>query len=216
MKLISGVVLMATLAISGCAYYSKMAVPMSPMEKEKIEMIEHISRESQSVRLFMLGGVPSAMDMVKEAIAELNGDGIVNLEVTLSEGFFGPITFPKVTIEGDVVRVRSNESYSLGPAIHQPIEKLRPEVAQAVAVKPELKTAQIDSVEMIKWKSEVLAAKKNSWVIKGFSKFQKRTDQNIEYSDWVLKLTTTDFLDYQTSDYNVIEWVLEKLKKERN
>jgi len=208
------VLLSTVLYFSGCAYYSKMAVPVSPCDKDNLEVIAHVNKASQGVRLFMIGGVPSAMELVKKTIDEMNGDGIVNLEVTFSEGFLGLITFPTVTIEGDIVRLRSHEINSASLTSPMQPESSTGEASRVDPVQRAIRPNQDESAELQDWRVKVLNTYKSRWVSKAFADYIKKTDQNIEFSAWVKKLTSADFLEYQNSSFGLRDWVVEKLKKE--
>lgn len=93
--------------LNSCVYYSKIAIPEDATLKPHKQKIQHVKKSKIGFRFFTIpASIPSGMNLINEAVAEARGDGMVNVEVTFSEFslFFPLFTFPKVTIEGDVVK----------------------------------------------------------------------------------------------------------------
>ncbi|GEM_PF-2099121 len=220
--------------VSGCAYYSKMALPENPIDKDKVQVIEHVSKSASSVRLFMLGGVPSAMELISKTVSEANGDGIVNLEVTLSEGFFGPLTFPKVAIEGDIVKVVDHAAQSIKPAMDilitdtttseaspipsvQTASKTKTLFNKMVGKIPEIGTnnsqgiAQPDSAATYAieaWKTAILGLNNNDVIYEDWYRFLRQTRQKIKFPAWAAGLTAQEYEHFVQSKKPLVDWLL--------
>ena len=196
--------------VSGCAYYSKMALPENPIDKDKVQVIKHVSESASGVRLFMLCGVPSAMDLIKKTISEVNGDGIVNLEVTLSEGFFGPLTFPKVQIEGDVVQILGRAAPGLKSATDSQtpaITKL--EIVPATSTPAAVLAPRAVDYTFETWKSALLALNNNDVIYEDWYRFLRRTKQKIKYPAWAADLTTHDYDQFLESKKALVDWLID-------
>lgn len=204
-----------SLMIAGCAFYSTMAVPANPVDKDKLEFITHVNNQATGLRFLSLGNVPSAMALANESVRKAKGDGIVNLEVTFSEGFFGPISIPRVTIAGDVVRLKSRETAAaavwgpeasgVAPAIPAPVVEAVP---SALPVGP-------TNSKVEKWKEDLLKQINTRYVKKGWDSYLQRTGKTITYEAWVSSLSEKDYNEYKKSIYGIQRWLTNKWKAEK-
>ncbi len=93
--------------LTGCAYYSKMAVPKRLVTEGhgQVTVVKHVKESATGFRIFTIPvSIPSANKVANNAIDQNGGDGIANLEVDFSEFNIFIVSFPHVTVEGDVVK----------------------------------------------------------------------------------------------------------------
>jgi len=224
--------LIASLLTSGCAFYSKAALPMNPIDKEKLQFIKHVKVTSHGIRVMMLGtGAPSVLDLVNKAVAEADADGMVNLEVTFSEGLLGLFSFPTVTIEGDIVRVASPNTARVawGTSTVQAKEEVGEEgedTVPAVLAKedkeqeivpttpPQATNHQKQPLSFEDWKKEMLETYNNSTVFYGWADYRKKTNQEIKFKEWVNQLNEEDYKSFVNSKAEKGDWLLWKWRED--
>ena len=205
-KIIRLVLVLSLLSLlSGCAYYSKMAVPGEPAQEGKYEILEHIKKSVTGTRFLTIPvNIPSSAQIIKEEIARLDGDGIINLETTFSEFNFFLFSFPIVEVEGDVVKIAAQTTE---PSTVQktPSE----EVAQPL----QTRKSKVDSKEFSKWKKKIvqyLNTDSFEWKWKSFAKSNSIT---ISREDWVQSLPESEYQQYLSSGESFTKWLEKKLKE---
>ena len=214
-------ILICGFIFTNCAYYSKMAIPEIPSEKDKYKVLGHVTKSATGFRFLTLGNVPSAMGLVKKAIRQKGGDGIVDFEVTFSECSFLIFSFPQVTISGDVVKNLSNDtvvSFLSSDTIEQKINKVEQKINKNEAEREKIiqeteKTKQTSESMIQDWKSEILKQYRRSYYGDEWRKHLRKTGKEIDKNEWVEKLTEKDYDNYLNSGLKVGQWMVKKWKE---
>jgi hypothetical protein len=210
------IILVVSVLISGCTmHYSKVAVPVLPESRGQYQIIKHMNQSSTGFRLFTLGsGAPSAIELINDAVKQAGGDGIINTEISFSEAFLGPFSFPKVKVSGDVVRLFTKTAVvSQLRAPTQTIDLLTPTPEKQFEAKPveTQNTRNTKYADSAAWKSAIRALKRENSIYDEWWGYLRRTRENISYETWVSNLTDQDFVIYTQSGDNLLQWVQKRL-----
>lgn len=205
-KIIRLIIVISLLSLlSGCAYYSKMAVPGEPAQQGKYEIIKHIKTSVTGTRFLMIPiNIPSSAQIIKNEVALLGGDGIINVETTFSEFNLFVLSFPIVEVEGDVVKIVAQ--------IPEP-STLQQEPSGQVVQPSQARKYQPESEEFYKWKKKIAQYLKDDSYNWRWKSYVKRNSITISLEDWVKSLPESEYQQYLSSGMSFDKWLQKKLKE---
>ena len=187
--------------LSGCAYYSKMAVPGEPAQQGKYEILKHIKKSVTGTRFLTIPvNIPSSAQIIKDEVAAVGGDGVINLEVTFSEFNFFLLSFPIVEVEADVVKIAGKVT-----DIHRSEEGL---ISKQLEIKSQIPDSDQNAFE--EWKREILKYGDLQLKMK-WKSFVKRNSISVSWEEWVKSLSRSEYEDYLQSKLKVRKWLGNRL-----
>lgn len=191
--------------LSGCAYYSKMAVPGEPAQEGKYEILKHIKTSVTGTRFLMLPlNIPSSTQIIKNEVSRLGGDGIINLEVTFSEFNLFVLSFPIVEVEGDVVKIARQLTDN---------SKVQKAPSGEFIDTSKVQKSQADSEQFAKWKKKIMQNLKKDSYNWRWKPYVKRNAITISLEDWVQSLPESEYQQYLSSGESFDKWLQKKLKE---